>query len=306
MKLPPGIDADLLLTLDALLAEQNITHAALRLGISQPAMSARLTRLRRVFGERLFIAAPNGRGVLPTPRALALRPVLKQVLRGMSELLEPSVFDPAQSQRTFVLAMHENPTLMLGANLLNRIHDLAPHARLRFAFPDPDHLFEQMEQGEVDLFIGMGAAAHAGWIKRPLFTDDFVTAQRKDHPRGCHELGLSAFCSTPHLLVSSTGDPFAGVVDRALAKLGHSRQVVMSSQSYAIAPSLVAGTDLLCTLPRRLLMQFSATLDIFSPPLPLPAITLDAYWHPRNHQDAASVWLREQVFWAAGIDAESG
>ena len=301
MKLPSGIDMDLLLTLDALLDEQNITHAAARLGISQPAMSARLARLRRVFGERLFIAAPTGRGVLPTPRALALRPTLQQVLSGMSALLEPVVFDPATSQRTFVVALHENPALMLGANLFNRIREQAPLARLRFALPDPDTLFRQMEHGEIDVFIGIGEAVNEGWVGRQLFTDQFVTAQRKGHPRGQRELDLATFCSAPHLLVSSAGDPFAGIVDRVLAELGNSRQVVMSTQSYAMAPPLVAGTDLLCTLPRRLLQQFATTLDLFEPPIELPSLALSAYWHPRNHEDAASIWLREQILRAAGV-----
>lgn len=301
MKLPSGIDMDLLLTLDALLTEQNITHAALRLGISQPAMSARLARLRQIFGERLFVAAPSGRGVLPTPRALALRPALQQVLNGMSALLEPTQFDPATSARTFVVALHENPALMLGADLLNRMREQAPGVRLRFALPDPDMLHRQMEQGEVDLFIGIGEAASEAWVGRQLFTDDFVTAQRKGHPRGQRELDLPTFCSAPHLLVSSTGDPFAGTVDRALAKLGKSRQVVMSTQSYAMAPPLVAGTDLLCTLPRRLLQRFTTSLDIFEPPLALPSLSLNTYWHPRNHEDAASLWLREQIFSVAGL-----
>lgn len=301
MKLPSGIDMDLLLTLDALLDEQNITHAALRLGISQPAMSARLARLRRVFGERLFIAAPTGRGVLPTPRALALRPTLRQVLSGMSALLEPVVFDPATSQRAFVVALHENPALMLGAELFNRIREQAPMARLRFVLPDPDTLFLQMEQGEIDLFIGIGEAINQGWVGRQLFSDHFVTAQRKGHPRGQRELDLAAFCSLPHLLVSSAGDPFSGIVDRALTKLGSSRQVVMSTQSYAMAPPLVAGTDLLCTLPRRLLQQFSTSLDLFEPPIVLPSLSLNAYWHPRNHEDAASIWLREQILSVAGV-----
>ncbi|MGP0175244.1 LysR family transcriptional regulator [Pseudomonas sp. NCHU5208] len=301
MKLPSGIDMDLLLTLDALLDEQNITHAALRLGISQPAMSARLARLRRVFGERLFIAAPAGRGVLPTPRALALRPTLRQVLSGMSALLEPVVFDPATSQRAFVVALHENPALMLGAELFNRIREQAPMARLRFVLPDPDTLFLQMEEGEIDLFIGIGEAINQGWVGRQLFSDYFVTAQRKGHPRGQRELDLAAFCSLPHLLVSSAGDPFSGIVDRALTKLGSSRQVVMSTQSYAMAPPLVAGTDLLCTLPRRLLQQFSTSLDLFEPPIVLPSLSLNAYWHPRNHEDAASIWLREQILSVAGV-----
>lgn len=301
MTLPSGIDMDLLLTLDALLDEQNITHAALRLGISQPAMSARLARLRRIFGERLFISAPTGRGVLPTPRALALRPTLQQILNGMSALLEPEVFDPATSRRTFVVALHENPALMLGADLFNRIREKAPLARLRFARPDPDTLPRQMEQGEVDLFIGIGESANETWVGRQLFTDHFATAQRKEHPRGQDELDLQAFCYAPHLLVSSAGDPFVGIVDRVLAKLGSSRQVVMSTQSYAMAPALVAGTDLLCTLPRRLLRQFATSLDLFEPPIDLPSLSLNIYWHPRNHEDVASIWLREQVLQVAGV-----
>lgn len=301
MRLPSGIDMDLLLTLDALLVEQNITHAALRLGISQPAMSARLARLREIFGERLFIAAPNGRGVLPTPRALALRPALQSVLRSISALLEPAVFDPGTSQRTFVIALHENPALILGSDLLNRIRQQAPQIRLRFSLPNLDNLPRQMENGEIDAFIGLSEAAEAGWVGRKLFTDDFVTAQRKGHPRGQDKLDLSDFCALPHLVVSAEGDPFTGFVDHALAKIGRSRQVVMSTQSYAMAPPLVAGTNLLCTLPRRLLQRFASSLDVFEPPIAFQRLSISAYWHPRNHEDAASTWFREQIFLAAGL-----
>ncbi|MEE9928670.1 LysR family transcriptional regulator [Microvirgula aerodenitrificans] len=302
MKLPSGIGMDLLLALDALLVEQNITHAALRLGISQPAMSARLVRLRQLFGERLFVAAPNGRGILPTPRALALRPGLQRVLSGISTLLEPVVFEPGSSQRTFVIALHENPALVLGADLVNRIREQAPQVRLRFALPDPDDLPRQMEHGEIDVFIGPGDAAEPGWVGRKLFADDFVTAQRKGHPRGLRKPELPAFCAAPHLLVSAEGDPFSGFVDHALARLGLSRQVAMSVQSYAMAPPLVAGTDLLCTLPRRLLQRFALSLDLFDPPLALPHLSIHAYWHPRHHEDAASVWFRENLFQAAGLE----
>ncbi|ASR45175.1 LysR family transcriptional regulator [Xanthomonas citri pv. mangiferaeindicae] len=303
--LPPGLDMDLLLTLDALLADQNITHAAQRLGISQPAMSARLTRLRQVFGDRLFVAAPNGRGVVPTPRALALRPILGDVLRGIVDLLAPATFDPRTSQRTFVVALHDNPALMLGSDLVNRLQAQAPQVRVRFALPDMQALPAQLEQGEVDVFVGLSDVAEHGWVGRTLFTDTFLTAQRKGHPRGGRKLSLSAFCAAAHLVVSSTGDPFSGFMDTALAKLGRRRQVVMSTESYATAPALVANTDLLCTLPGRLLQRFGASLDLFAPPLALPKVTISAYWHPRSRDDAASVWFRKQLFQAAGATSSN-
>ncbi|HIE1389157.1 TPA: LysR family transcriptional regulator [Pseudomonas aeruginosa] len=298
--LPPGLDVDLLLTLQALLADRNITHAAQRLGLSQPAMSARLARLRKVFGESLFVAAPNGRGVLPTPRALALQPALRNVLDGISTLLAPATFDPRSSQRIFVVALHENPALMLGADLVNRLQALAPQVRVRFAFPDMDALPGQMEQGEVDVFVGLSSMGEQGWVGRRLFADDFLTAQRKEHPRGTHKMSLPAFCAAGHLMVSSSGDPFSGFVDAALAQLGRRRQVVMSTESYALAPALVANTDLLCTLPRRLLQRFGASLDLFAPPLKLSEVAISAYWHPRTRDDDASIWFREQLFQAAG------
>lgn len=304
MKLVSGIDIDLLLTLDALLTEQNITHAALRLGISQPAMSARLVRLRDIFQERLFIPSPNGRGVLPTPRAIALRPALQSILDGISTMLEPVVFVPATSNRTFVVALHENPALMLGADLFNRLSELAPRVRLRFILPDSNHLSRQMEDNGVDIYIGISETADDSWIGRRLFTDDFATAQRKAHPRGQEPLDLQSFCAESHLVVSSNGDPFTGFVDRALTKIGQRRLVAMSTESYAMVPSIVGSTNLLCTLPNRLLQRFGTTLDIFEPPIILPPVSISAYWHPRNHEDPMNRWFRSQIFHTAGLTDE--
>lgn len=295
------INIDLLLTLDALLIEQNITHAARRLGISQPAMSARLARLHAIFGERLFIPSPHGRGVIPSPRAESLRPLVSEVLHGISALLEPGGFDPERSQRAFVVALHENPALMLGADLLNLIMKAAPGVRLRFSLPEPERLSADMEKGDVDVYIGVSSGAHDSWIGRQLLTDEFVTAQRKGHPRGQGYLDMATFCAAPHLLVSSEGDPFTGFVDRALAEQGLQRNVVMSTQSYATAPSLVASTDLLCTLPSRLLQRFVDSLDLFKTPVTLSPLSISIYWHPKNDDDAANRWLRKQIFSAAGI-----
>lgn len=295
------LNTDLILTLDALLKDQNITHAAARLGLSQPAMSARLARLRTIFGEKLFIPSPNGRGILPTPKAESLRPQIAKVLQGISAMLEPMNFDSANSCRTFVIALHENPALMLGADLFNQLSAMAPGIRLRFALPDSALLSEHLESGEIDIYIGIDAIAHDAWIKRKLFDDEFATAQRKGHPRGILPFDLNSYCALSHLVVSAEGEPFTGYIDHTLADLGYQRSVVMSTQSYAMAPPIVAGTDLLCTLPRRMLQSFSQTLDIFSPPLPLHPIPISMYWHARNSHDPANVWLRALLFSVAGL-----
>lgn len=170
-KMPSSdMDMDLILTLDALLRDQNITHAAARLGISQPAMSARLARLRVLFNEPLFIPSPHGRGVLPTPRAEALRPQVATVLQGISAMLEPTTFNAQNSNRTFVIALHENPALMLGAELQNQISSAAPGIRLRFALPETPLLPAQMENGDVDIYVGVNAGAHDAWVRRKLLT----------------------------------------------------------------------------------------------------------------------------------------
>lgn len=294
------MDIDLLLALDALLQDSNITHAATRLGISQPALSARLARLRTLFGEPLFISSPHGRGVLPTPRAEALRPQVESVLRGIRAMFAPTTFEAQTSSRTFVIALHENPALMLGTALLNQVSTDAPGIRLRFALPEMVDLPQQLENGDVDIYIGVSAGAHDGWVRRKLLDDAFATAQRKVHPRGTGPLDLESYCALSHLVVSSAGDPFTGFVDQTLAGLGYQRHVAMSTQSYAMAPALVAGTDLVCTLPERMLKQFASTLDIFPPPLPLQPITINMYWHPKNSQDPANAWLRGHLLRTAG------
>lgn len=299
MDLRAGMDMDLLLALQALLATGNVTHAADKLGISQPALSARLTRLRALFGDKLFIPSPTGRGVLPTPRASALAPKVASVLEQFSAMLEPDEFDPAASARVFTIATHENPAVMLGPDLINRIQTTAPHMRVRLALPDMERMPALLETGAIDIFIGLRAGADKAWIAKALFDDEFLTAQRKGHPRGTRPMTLDAFCDVPHLLVSSAGDPFSGFIDRALAEQGRKRSVIVSIQSYATAPAFIAGSDMLCTLPRRLLQQFAKSLDLFEPPVTLKPIQISAYWHPRRQDDPAHRWLRNTLFEAA-------
>lgn len=294
------VDIDLLLAFEALLEEPNVTRAARRLGIRQPALSARLTRLRALFNDRLFIPAPSGRGMIATPRALDLQPLLAAALANLNAMMSSTgAFDPATSTRVFTLVLHENPAVMLAPDLVPRIHAAAPGVRLILTLPDKTHMPALLESGAVDIWIGVGANAHDSWLSRTLFEDRFMTAQRKHHPRGRGELDLDTFCRLDHLLVSSEGNPFDGVIDEALLPLDRQRRVAFSIQSYGLAPTIVAASDLLCTLPRRFLERYSETLDLFTPPLQLAPATIVALWHPRHQGDAGHGWLRAQLFEAA-------
>lgn len=294
------IDGELLAALDALLTERNVTRAAERLGMSQPALSARLARLRDIFDDRLFVTSPSGRGVIPTPRALSIAPQVTGVLEKMAALLQPATFDHATSTRTFKIACHENPAVMLMPDLVSQLQSSAPGVRLALAFPDKARMPELLESGEVDMFIGVRGYADEPWLGRTLFEDRFVTAQRRGHPRGAAPLDLDSFCAAAHLLVSSQGNAFSGVVDSALAAGGYKRPVAVSIESYALAPTIIATSDLLCTLPSRFLKRFADTLEIFEPPITLPAVEISAYWHLRTQDDPGHQWLRTQLFAAAG------
>ncbi len=292
------LDIDLLLALDALLDSQNVTQAARRLGVTQPALSARLGRLRALFDDRLFVAGASGRGVVPTPRALELKPLVADVVERLRALMAAApAFDPAQSRRTFVIAAPENPATMLAPGLVPLVRAQAPRVRLAFVQPHADLIFSELESGKVDLFVGAAhGIARGALMGRALFNMDFLTAQRRGHPRGTGPLSLKEFCQLDHLLVSNEGGGFSGLVDDALARQGCSRNVVVSVQSYALAPIIVAGSDIVCTLPRRVLEPLANLLHTVAPPLELRNVELAAYWHERSQHDPGHAWLRQQVF----------
>lgn len=287
------IDLGLLLALDALLKDQNVTHAAVRLGISQPALSARLSRLREVFADPLFVPATAGRGVVPTPRAAGLQIELAGILSQLRRLMEgPAAFDPARTRRTFVVAIYENPAAILAPGLIAQVTAAAAGARMAFIDPGPD-ILDRLERGAVDLLVAAPDRAGSDLMRRPLFEDSFITAQRCGHPRGRQPLDLDTFCALDHLLVSADGGGFHGVVDSALGAIGRARRVTVSIQSYALAPIILSGSDCVCTMPRRFFGRFANELDLFLPPVELPPTRLLALWHPRSQEDQGHVWFRE-------------
>jgi len=293
-------DTSLLLTLDALFKDQNVTHAAIRLNITQSALSARLTRLRELLNDPLFIPAASGRGMIPTSHAAALQPELMKLIERLNDFVQTAhFFDPKTSKRVFRIAATDNPAAILAPELIPLIKSQAPRARIAFTLPDKAHIAAHLEQGEVDLFVGAAEDGASGLIARTLFDEEFVTAQRIGHPRGGAALTLDEFCSLDHLLISTSGGQFSGMIDNALAEVGRDRIVSVSIQSYALAPLVLTATDCVCTLPRRFLERFTSVLDLFTPPLSLAPFQMNLFWHPRMRSDPAHIWLRKQVIQSA-------
>jgi DNA-binding transcriptional LysR family regulator len=292
-------DTGLLLTLDALLKDQNVTHAAARLNITQSALSARLTRLRQLLNDPLFIPAASGLGMIPTPHASALQPELTRLIDRLNDFVNTAhVFDPQNSKRVFRIAATDNPAAILAPDLIPIVKANAPRAKIAFTLPDKARIANHLEQGEIDLFVGTAEDGSNELIATTLFEDRFVTAQRVGHPRGKRPITLDEFCLSDHLLISTSGGQFQGMIDAALAELGRERSVSLSIQSYALVPLVMSNSDCLCTLPSRFLERFKTVLEICTPPLTLAPFEMKLFWHPKMRTDPAHAWLRKQVMLA--------
>ena len=292
-------DLALLPALDALLTEGNVTRAAERLGISQPAVSAKLARLRDLTGDPLLVPSGKGRGMVLTPRGMAMRTRIREALAAAEAALgEHAGFDPSTSRATLRIIANDNAaSLTLTVLLAGIAGSRARGIRLALLRPDGRRLADRLEAGEADLAVSAedtppgGEALH----RRIVVTDRYATGQRRGHPRGVAALDLDAFCAADHLIVSDSAT-FDGMVDAALRAVGRERRVTLSLHGYLLAPMVVARSDLLVTLPRQLLNQHAGILDLFEPPLPLAEVTLKAFWHHRTHDDPVNLWLRRCLF----------
>lgn len=294
------LDGRLLLALQALLRETNVTRAAETLALSQPTLSGRLARLRELFDDPLLVPSTSGRGMAPTELARQLAPEVDELVAGIQRLLAPRVaFDPQQSDRTFTIALPENPAVMVMPDLISVLQEAAPNVRIASVLPDHDTIADDIEQGRIDLLIASEADVPSDWKMRTLYEGDFATAQRRGHPRGRQPLDLDSYCAADHILISADGGGFSSFVDQRLSDLGRRRTVRVSVQSYALAPLVLRQSDCLCTVPRRLLERFGGDLDIFEPPFEIPRFKMFMYWHPRSQDDAGHAWLREQIVKAA-------
>ena len=303
------LDLNLLRVFDVVMVERNVTRAAERLAMTQPAVSNALRRLREAIGEELFV--PSSTGVTPSPHAITLWPAVREALAGLRELFDPQGFDPAHDEHRFTLAMADATAVVILPPLLAAIERTSVSLQIEpLSTRDPRVL---LERGSIDAAVGFfpdvarALAASLGegeTVLDALYDCDYVCAMRRGHPLAAQEpLTLDDYCAAAHVRVSFAGRPH-GFVDEQLAGLGRTRRVALMLGQYAAAVQVLCQTDLLGVLPRRYVQASGAAdmLHVTALPFEMPRIEIGLLWHRRHERDVAQRWLREAILRVAPGD----
>ncbi len=285
------LNLNLLLSLEALLAETNVTRAARRLGVTQPTLSRALRRLREDLDDALLVR--SGQGFVRTPRGERIHASLRDGLQALRRALHAPDFEPSTAQHTIALAAHDIVGVFLLPALLRRIEAEAPGLSLDVLPLRQADLVSQLEGGALDLAIGVNFSDAPGLRRRVLFRDGWVCLARRDHPALSEGLDLDTFTRLPHALASPEGDGLA-VVDRALDAQGLERRVAYRTRYFIGAAIAVAQSDLLLTMPARPGLELARRLGLtsYEPPLTLPTLDVVALWHARLDVDPLHAWVR--------------
>ncbi|WP_437940330.1 LysR family transcriptional regulator [Sorangium sp. So ce341] len=295
------LDLNLLVALDVLLAERNVTRAARRLNLSQPALSGQLQRLREIVGDPLLL--PAQRGMTPTRRALELQAPLHEALEGVRAVLAAGAgFDPETAEMTVAVAASDYVQYALLMPLAFQLRREAPGVRLAWRALDGAQLADQAERGEVDLAFMTPDTAPERLRSRKVLDERYVVIVRRKHPLVSGDISLDQLCALDHVVVSPRGGGFAGATDAALAAHGRERRVVLSVPSFLMVPEIVARSDMAALVPERIARDRAGRLQILTPPVPVSGFAIAMVWHDRTARHPALTWFRDRArAFAAGV-----
>ncbi len=287
-----SIDLNLLVVFDALVAEGHVTRAAERIGLTQPAVSHALNRLRALFGDPLFVRSP--RGMMATPLAQDIAPSVRSILEQVEGvLLGGRTFDPASSTRQFTLGLSDYAAFVLLPRLTARLDREAPGVSLVVRNTSRSVGLPMLEDGGAELIAGNFPDPPTHMREDLLYEEDFICAGRGDHSGLDGTIDLDRYLSLRHLQVSMKGNP-KGYVDAVLAERGLKRNVAVTVGHFLMAPMLVDASDLVATEPRRLFAPLAGRLPLklFPPPIDIPPFRVVQTWHARHDADPGHQWLR--------------
>lgn len=290
------VDLNLLVVFHALLRSRSVTGAARQLGMSQPATSFALNRLRKTFGDPLFVR--TARGIHPTPLAEGLAAPLEAIIdRIRSDLLQQPTFDPATAQRAVTFNMQDIGELVFLPRILERLSAAAPGLRVRTVNLPVADLEPALRTGDVDLALGhFPGLVSAALYQQRLFTHSFVCIVRADHPTIGAEMTRKQFMEGRHAVVHPAGQ-MNDSLEAELQALGLSRQVSVRIEHFLAAPTILGQSDLIFTVPYAIGASLAKLGDIklVKPPFKAKPRIVRQHWHSRFHHDAANRWLRSLV-----------
>lgn len=288
------LDLEWLAVFDEIYKTNSVSRAAERLGLAQATASIALNKLRQHFGDKLF--SRTSKGMMPTPRAEALYPELRDII----ERLEAArgfraEFVPAQSTREFRVCITDISEIVLLPILLNRLQKVAPDIRIEIEKIGDDSA-ARLASGEIDLAVGFMPHLEAGFYQQILFTQNFVCLAAKNHPRIGSKVGRAAFLNEGHIVVRTSGTGH-WIVDKVFEQHGMARKVVLRLPSFLGVAHIVAETEMLVIVPRKLgeKLVSQEEIKLLAPPVPLPSFSVKQHWHERFHADAGNIWLRRTI-----------
>lgn len=289
------LDLNLLVVFEALLEHQSVTRAGAAIGLSQPAMSAALAKVRVLFDDPLFVRA--GGGVRPTARAEALSGPVRQVLQAVrSEVLPKARFEAKSTTRTFTLVMPDIGEVAFLPRLLARLGSEAPGANLKTLAMPPAAIERALESGAADLALGLFPdLTKARFYQQRLFRNSFVCVAAAERHGAGTPLTMKRFLEASHAVVSPEGRTH-DLFERELKKRGCVRRVRLEIPHFLSLPAIIEGSELLATVPRDVGEAFArrAKLRLLEPPVNV-SFDVKQYWHERVHKDPANLWLRDMV-----------
>lgn len=295
-----GLDLNLLVALDALLVEQNVSRTAERLHLSQPAVSAALGRLRHYFGDPLLVQ--HGKRMLPTPHALRLQPMLKTLLGDIDQMVTASArFDPATSTRWFRIGMSDFLTTVIGTGLTKRLGSIAPNVGVEL-IPPFDSIAEALDQGDIDILITPAEHVSPDHPAEELLEERFVVAGCRDNPVFARTITTEDFCGAGHIAVEIGRLRRASFAESNLRRLGIERRIDILVSAFSVVSELLVGTRRLAIMHERLAKSAAAHLPVAFADLPFefPEMKEMIQYHRSRATDPGLTWLRAEIATAVG------
>ncbi|WP_373752900.1 LysR family transcriptional regulator [Neisseria weixii] len=284
------LDLNLLKAFVVLLDECNVSRAAHRLSVTQPAMSGILNRLRESFNDPLFVRVQHG--MQPTDRALELGQIARKVLQDVGSMLSPPKLEPEKLSMTLRIAAMDYVQQIIALPLILRLRRLAPNVKVALLPVQGQNIKSLFEKNKIDLALVSQQHISTDMPHTVLYHEEYVCAMSKTHPMAKAALTLEQFCALPFAMLSYNGGEFSGATDIALQKLERQRKVVVSVNHISLLPQLLQDSDLVAVLPQHLARTLP-NVHLQTPPIDVESFTMLMTWHERTEQDMAHRWLRE-------------